>query len=323
MTRKRIVIHAGLPKTATSFLQENVFPHISSEECAFNPAPINHLLLEMCKELVTGARISSERIDAMRALVDREIEKIDAPVLLISVEGLLPLHCGGFDRSDRILRILKKLFDNPVIIVFLREQSAWIRSAYSFCLVSKFILPFDQFVNRESEGQFANRVSGLLSVDVFDYSFPAIRGLVKQHFETSYYFSFEELFEHQATVLQRLAGIIGVSELAVHSDGQVNKGLDEGLMVLLSKTVAAVPFRKRWRKKYLFRRYVRLGLREKISWHYLRLTGRLAMIISRMLYQFTDQSSGAKLFSSQEVQQIKDFYRESNRQFWAAEAERS
>ena len=133
----KVVIHAGLPKTATSFLQEKVFPNLPKDECAFNPEGLNRILIEMSKEVQSGRGLDKGRISRIQEEVDRELGLVKAPVLLLAVEGLMPLHCGGFENTEQILDILRELFPGAEIVLFFREPLAWFRSAYSFCLGSK------------------------------------------------------------------------------------------------------------------------------------------------------------------------------------------
>jgi hypothetical protein len=314
----RIVIHAGLPKTATSFLQEKVFPFISENECLFNPEGLNRILIGLSKDVQAGCDYDSERIVLLKREVDLELERIEAPMLLLSVEGLMPLHCGGYENTETILHVLQKLFVDAEIVVFLREQLAWFRSAYSFCLVSKYVLPFDEFVCRGDDGQLGRRVHDGLGLCVFDYEYDMIRQVVEHHFPIVHFFSFEELFsERQDQVLSKLASILSVSGLKVSSSIQVNQGLDEGLMVRISNLVRCIPFRDRWRPEYLYTRCSKIGGFRKAKYLYLRKSGQFAVMLAKFLHWIFKQS-GSRLFSEEETQRMREHYCQSNAAFWVS-----
>lgn len=317
---QKVIIHAGLPKTATSFLQENVFPSLPEDRCAFNPEPIVRLLLNMVKRLIAGSAMSDGEVESLKREIVAEMAQINAPALLISVEGLLPLHCGGTATSDRILNVLKQLFENPTLVVFLREQAAWFRSAYSFCLVSKYVLPFDEFVNRGKNGDFGPRRTDGLNLCVYDYEYEKIRQLVYRHFKTVYFFSFEELFSSQEKVFKRLAELIGVLEIRIGSQKKVNQALDERLMVLISKIIRCFPLRSYWKPPYLYVRHASLGWTEMARYLYLRKAGFFSMILARLIHRLPQAGAAGHLFTPEDERRIKSYYAESNARFWAEES---
>lgn len=317
---QKVIIHAGLPKTATSFLQENVFPSLPEDRCAFNPEPITRMLLNMVKQLMAGSEMPAGQVDGLKKDVADAVSRINAPVLLLSVEGLLPLHCGGYETSERILNVLGRLFENPTLVVFLREQGAWFRSAYSFCLVSKYVLPFDEFVNRGNDGDFGPRRTDGLNLCVYDYEYKKIRQLVHRHFKTVYFFSFEELFSCQEKVFKRLAELIGVSEIRIGSQKKVNQALDERLMVLISKIIRCFPLRSYWKPPYLYVRYASLGWVEMLRYLYLRKAGFFSMILARLIHRLPQAGAAGHLFTPEDERRIKSYYAESNAQFWAEES---
>jgi hypothetical protein len=316
-TSKRIIIHAGLPKTASTFLQENVFPLLPKTDCCYNPEGLAVPLTEMCKRVAARGELSSSELIDLKHKVDDEISRIKNETLLISIEGFLPVHCGGIVTGRNIFKVLGQLFDNATIIIFLREQSAWLRSAYSFYLVTKCILPFEEFVNKTADGSFGERSPRQLGVCVYDYAHQSIKNVAQSHFDTVLCFSFEELFSKQEAVLEALAKIIGVTKLSVRNAQVVNKGLDERLMVIVSRVARRIPFHAKWSIDYLYSNLVTLSFWERVKYTYLKISRRFCMAISNALYQYTDYAQGASLFSEVDKACIKDFYLQSNAEFWS------
>ena len=128
----RVVIHAGLPKTATSFLQEKVFPHLSADECVFNPEGLNRILIELSKQVQSGNNIEIDDVSRIKKDVDEELTRIDAPVLLLSVEGLMPLHVGGYENTKKILGVTAELLIARISAAFgCREPKASVGPEYA------------------------------------------------------------------------------------------------------------------------------------------------------------------------------------------------
>lgn len=316
---KKIVIHAGLPKTGSTFLQENVFSSIPANVCAYNPKNLQRLLVRMCKQVVGRGALEPDEIASLKKQVDEEINRQEADILLISIEGLLPLHSGGASTGNNIFKVLKALIDDALIVIFIREQSAWLRSAYSFYLVSGYIFPFEEYVNKTADGCFKQREPGQVAINVQDYDNQAIKDIARQHYPNVLCFRFEDLFSgKQEAVLSRLTSAIGLAPLKPRASQAVNKGLDERLMVIASKVIGYVPFRGPWQLAYLYPRYSALTPLELIRCSYLRSSGLVALAIARLLYKYTPYAKDARLFSPQDEAHIKGFYLEKNNTFWAA-----
>lgn len=313
---KKIIIHAGLPKTGSTFLQENIFPGLPADLCAYNPEKLRRMLVEMCKKVIVQGALSEDEVEELRRRVNNEISQIEQDALLISIEGFLPVHLGTYVYADNILGVLKKLTPDATIVIYLREQSAWIRSAYSFCLVSKYILPFDEFVSRDRDGNLCQRSGNHLSLSVYNYPHQTVRDLAKRHFQDVHCFCFEKLFSHQESELEKLAKIIGVPRLTARASDKVNKGLDERLMLIVSAVLGWIPFRSCWRTDFFYPRYSKMGLLDRLNYYYLRRSGLLAMMIARVLYRCTNMAKNQRLFTDANEADIKSFYRSSNEEFW-------
>lgn len=140
---KDYIIHIGLPKTASSFLQERIFPrfeglnYVGSGQIR-KSAEFNHLRL---------ADDSLYQDAAARKLVD----SFKGEKILLSEERFAGrfLGFGGFINRSIIARRLRDLMPNARILIFLRGQPAYIYSAYQQYIKgpSRGIKPFENFVH--------------------------------------------------------------------------------------------------------------------------------------------------------------------------------
>lgn len=109
----RFFLHVGVHKTATTWFQTEVYPRFEGAQYLHNP-PI-HKLISLSKK---GRYILCE-------------------------EALLR-HFFGRSHHDN-LPLLSKLFPEAQIILSLRKQSSWLKSAYSYYIKKGGILDFEDF----------------------------------------------------------------------------------------------------------------------------------------------------------------------------------
>jgi len=120
----KTIIHVGLHKTATTFLQLNVWPQISGYTYLSRPyTQHNHSFNQL--------QYADDSLYD-KNLVIRELNRIAANRLLISDESFSgkPLYFSYLNRSI-IAKRLKDLFPKAEIILFLRDQKDIILSHYS------------------------------------------------------------------------------------------------------------------------------------------------------------------------------------------------
>ena len=141
---KNYIIHIGLPKTGSSFLQEMVFPRFEGISYHSNVAlrsyvEFNHL--QLADDSLYDAKKTQKLIDQF------EGEKI-----LLSDErfGGRFLGFGGAINRSITAKRLKQHMPNAKIIVFLRGQTSAIYSSYSQYVkgFAKGIKPFQKFVHQ-------------------------------------------------------------------------------------------------------------------------------------------------------------------------------
>ena len=116
----KTLVHVGYHKTATSFLQKEVFSNLN--------LPF-HLLDRslIIREIVKKNLFFFDAAETLSAIQENFLaDKIN----VISVENLVGNpHSGGYNGYDHFLK-LKQLFTNTKILICIREQNSMILSTY-------------------------------------------------------------------------------------------------------------------------------------------------------------------------------------------------
>ncbi len=117
---KKLYFHLGLPKTASTFLQRNVFPHFRgiryTKKHDFHKYPL----------------IIQQHDDAA-FLFSNEMEITDEP-------------------SKPVIEHISHHFPDAVPIIFLRDQKDWIISKYKYYIRKHGHLPFEEYFPASGEG---------------------------------------------------------------------------------------------------------------------------------------------------------------------------
>ena len=132
-----IILHIGLHKTATTFLQREVFPKIKG---------INYI--DMCPSKNNKSILSVDIIPGKINLITRE-----------SLSGS-PYNFKkniSAKQRDLIIKRLKRIFPNAKIIIGVREKQSWLNSLYKQhirmspdCSKEEFLQKFDSnYLNHE------------------------------------------------------------------------------------------------------------------------------------------------------------------------------
>lgn len=133
---KKIILHIGLPKTATSFLQEMVFDNIR-DVFYFGPpkvedfcnTPLNYIT-ELNKIMSGEIKLTNEEFNNLPNQISDFFSNIEEKKVLISNETL----CGQiihFKNSRQNALFLKKVFKKPKIVFSIRNQVDWAESIYN------------------------------------------------------------------------------------------------------------------------------------------------------------------------------------------------
>lgn len=166
--KNRVIIHIGLHKTGTTFLQNFIFPCYS-------------------KLSIIRAWYSHRKI-------------IEMPLksnILITDEGISgnPFKENYFEEFTRNLLNIKKLYGDPKIIIGLRKHSSFVLSLYKQYLHEKGTLDINKFFNVENSGIL--RLQDLFFKSRLDFLF--------QYFSEVFIYTHQELQSELDIVMNRLS----------------------------------------------------------------------------------------------------------------------
>ncbi|TGD74888.1 hypothetical protein E4634_06760 [Mangrovimicrobium sediminis] len=128
------LIHIGLPKSLSTWLQLNLFNGESGFKYALHPGD--------CANLITLPGEFSYSAAAVKQRYFSRVEEYSGQdgefVPVVSQENLSGSLAGGGCDGERHLHRLKSVFPEGKVLIIIREQGAFIRSAYSTLVMTGF-----------------------------------------------------------------------------------------------------------------------------------------------------------------------------------------
>jgi hypothetical protein len=205
-----IYLHIGLHKTATTFLQQNIFKDFDYKDINYNPPEIMSLM----ESIFVYKMGDKNNILKAKALVESEMNEPNAKDMFISSERMSQLFCThNYEESSNIV---KRIFPKAKILLFLRFQPDWLLSCYKQSLHSGDCQDIEDFLNFRngkfeiSEGNYNDK--GLLHTDVHraDYSVLIEAYVKKYEIENLYIFFFEEFQKNKKGTVEEICNILNV-----------------------------------------------------------------------------------------------------------------
>lgn len=212
MSQPDTVVHIGLHKTATRFLQRAVFRSLPEHRFLFNPG----VLMQPLKEAL---RFPGERNrERAREAARRARAEAGERTLVISdptISG--DMYSTHADYADN-LSFVHELFPEARIVYIVRRQSDWLQSAWRQSLVKEAGQPIETFLNfyeGEFHARLARRVFGARNLEALRLRFLEIYRAYAHAFGPSrvYLFRQEDLRQRPEAVYARLAESLGLEAL--------------------------------------------------------------------------------------------------------------
>jgi hypothetical protein len=202
----RIVIHIGLHKTASTYLQQHIFPRIDRRKVIYNPDDIFYFI----NSIFTLDLKDENRIQKANETVLPYRDLDTDQTLLISSEAISQL--SFIQNYAENMKTLKAIFGEAEIVVFLREQSAWFESCYRESIKHHFYQDASSFLNFDGKGFSHSDVrlndDGMLNMDVYKADWAALLKLVNALFPSTHVFLYEDFSQNNLTETNRLLSIL-------------------------------------------------------------------------------------------------------------------
>lgn len=221
----KVVLHIGLPKTATSFLQSQVFPHLGSD-VVFNPADLFHYV-----NAIFTLGISEPRfIEEARRVATEYANRNDKRTLFISSESLSQFCFDATAVGD--LELIRNIFPTAEIIVFVRNQIDWLESCYREAVKQGYHQRIEEFLCYRNGAfgrpELAHSRSAFSQADVMLLNWATLLNRLRESFgpACTHSFFYEEFRADPARVVAQLCKIIGVdAPTSLDLTIAVNRGL--------------------------------------------------------------------------------------------------
>ena len=269
-------IHIGLPKTATTFLQDVVFPEFNDIQLI--TTPITYYNDDFIK--LKYADDSLIQLDKVKEYI-LNLSKSESVIISDEFLSGFPIHLCNINRT-KIAERLQYVCPNATIIIFLRGQEDILHSLHNqyvkvrigtkrigeFYKHPQFAELFKSMVGRKLETPFPyyshNTVAHLDSFLYYELIL-----LYKKLFKNVEVFLYEDLQTKPKETLDRLSRIIG-KNYNVDIETLINKNINISLSVknkeyLLFHQLSRFVLRKKWITKMIFPMYYHLKIKPLLA----------------------------------------------------------
>ena len=123
----KIVLHIGLHKTATKYLQHHVFPFLDKSKFIYNPEKLDQYVLDYLKAFGEDKKYILPKLIEEREWLDGQNPK---KTIILSREAYSGILFSAYKYLDESIALLKQCFPKAKIIVAFRYQPDWLLSCY-------------------------------------------------------------------------------------------------------------------------------------------------------------------------------------------------
>lgn len=221
---KQIILHVGLHKTGTTFVQERVFPALPNVRFVHplhhpqpSDGPIERFVLDLMFR--NAACIDFER---HRRRIDAWLAQLPEHTVLISSEAIVGWPIENHSNLAVNAEYLARMFPAAKIWLVVRRQDRWVESAYAQLLKAGFSTTIERYLNFRG-GRFDRYNVGLYhgpNVDARDLDWNAfdLHYRARWGHDAVLTLPFELFNEDSADFLRRFYAFAGVdtSDVATH-----------------------------------------------------------------------------------------------------------
>ncbi len=301
---KRIVLHVGLHKTATTFLQERVFPHLPGVAFVHplhyprpDDGPIERFMLELFFR--NAACIDVER---HRRAIDAWLAGVAQDCVLISSEAIVGWPIENHMNLANNAALLHAMFPSAQVVLVVRRQDKWVESAYAQLLKAGFSTTLERYVNwNADEAAFERYNVGLYkgpNLDARDLDWDAFDRHYRGRFGEQRVLTlpFERFADDAPDFLARLYAFLGVDAGPQPDTRERVNERWTGATARVAKLVNKVPMP------------IKRAIRDRIGarWH-------PAALFARTIEPMLPRRKPAPLMSKALADALLELHRDSNR----------
>lgn len=208
-----VILHIGLHKTGTRFLQREVFKQLDPEYFNYNPQPLWPIL----RQTVRNPGDLRLAIQA-REVVDTWRRSRDYRTLILSEPHISGDMYSSHQDYLKNLILMQELFPEAQIIFFVRKHSDWLHSAYRQHLAKGKPASIEAFLNFR-QGAFQSRkgrkINGIRNIEAMNLRFLEIYQAYAKGFGRGRVFLLrqEDLQQSHNKVKSLLAEVLGLEFL--------------------------------------------------------------------------------------------------------------
>tara|TARA_B100000315_G_scaffold242270_1_gene264262 strand:- start:81 stop:1148 length:1068 start_codon:yes stop_codon:yes gene_type:complete len=165
---KKVFLYAGLPKTGSAFLRQEVFTKLTESLVCVNPEGVTSALQEM-----HVAQYSPTCKNRVKKMVMEALTEITQDTVLITDLSLAGGACDNLSQMPEITDFLADLFPDASVIITLRNQVDWLLSLYKHETTGRDI-PITKFLNYRDGAFGAAKKQNYPNVDALGFDFVKI-----------------------------------------------------------------------------------------------------------------------------------------------------
>lgn len=307
----RVVIHVGLHKTATTFLQSRIFPHLAGTTFVHpnhRPQPEDGPVERFVRE-VFFRNAACVDVAAHRAEIERWMGALQSERLLVSTEALVGLPIENHATLAGNATLLAEVFPGARILLVIRRQDSWAVSAYAQLLRAGLSTSIERYLNwdgaSETFGPFYPSVYNGPNVDAHDLAWERFDAFYRRLFGTEAVLTlpFELFKDAPEEFVGEICAFIGCAEAPrFDPEERVNERWGR-LGILVAKAVNRAPMS------------VKSAIRDRLGkgWHPSEVINRISGGLGlRRGAKATGQELGEPMRS-----RLMDLHREGNRRLAA------
>tara|TARA_B100001287_G_scaffold106033_1_gene89247 strand:+ start:28649 stop:29311 length:663 start_codon:yes stop_codon:yes gene_type:complete len=179
---KRILLHYGIHKTGTTYLQNYIFPQIkNSDKWVYNLKLYFYLMDYLVNE---DEKLNTKYFNKCQEYINEINKSHPKKNIFISFEGISGDLFRAYENQKEVLEKVFKLFPKAEVLLFFRYQTDWLLSCYKESINEYHTQNIEDFLNYKND-KFetdSSRINsnGFQNLNALSLNFPETINLFKQ-----------------------------------------------------------------------------------------------------------------------------------------------